>query len=230
MDGRVGPVRTFDPGELPGGGAYFLLNSLVVPRPIAWVGTVSASGVRNLAPHSFFTVACASPPMVQFTSIGAKDTVRNVVDTGCFTVGIVDAAHAEVMNVTAANAPPGVDEFDLAGVAGVPGDAVAAPRVVEAPASLECELEQLLPLGGGGPESPASYVVIGRVVLAHVAERLYASDPNRVDPGALDAIARMGASDYATTRDRFELRRPTHAGLVAGEPVPRTSPPLAPRP
>jgi flavin reductase (DIM6/NTAB) family NADH-FMN oxidoreductase RutF len=218
-------LRTIDLAGMPGRDGYFLLNSLVVPRPIAWVGTVREDGVRNLAPHSFFTVACDRPPMLMFVSLGEKDTVRNIRATGSFTINVVDGAMAEAMNVTAANAPHGIDELDLARLQGVPGERVAAPRVLGAPATFECEVERIVELGDAGDGSPRSFAVVGNVVLLHVAERVL-DERGRVDPAALDAVARMGASDYATTRDRFVLRRPTYDDLVSGAPAPTATPPV----
>lgn len=201
-------VRTFDLRELPRSEAYALLNGAIVPRPIAWVGSVSIDGVTNLAPHSYSNVACVSPPMLLFVSVGRKDTVANCEATGVYTVNVVDRALAESMNVTAANAPHGVSEFGLAGVAAVIGTRVAAPRVAEAPVSFECEVERTIELGG-----EPSVLVLGRVVMAHVAERVLDAR-GRIDPAALDAVARLGGIAYSTIRDRFEMVRPTYADVM----------------
>jgi flavin reductase (DIM6/NTAB) family NADH-FMN oxidoreductase RutF len=208
MDATREPMRTLLPADHETRELYFLLNSLVVPRPIAWVSTLAADGTRNLAPHSYFTVAASAPPTVAFTSIGDKDTVTNVRATGDFVVHVADHELVERMNVTAADAPAHVSEFELAGVHPVPADQVQASIVAEAPVALECRLRQVVEVGNGR-------VVIGEVVAFHVAERLW-DERGRVDPERLDAVARMGGSVYATTRDRFELRRPTYAEL-AGE-------------
>lgn len=186
---------------------YFLLNSLVVPRPIAWVSTLSHEGVANLAPHSYFTIAASEPPTIAFTSIGDKDTVRNVRATGEFVVSVADHALVEQMNVTSAMAPPHVSEFDLAGVTAGKSQFVQVPRVAEAPVAIECVLERIVEVGNGR-------LILGTIAAFHVAERVW-NEQDRVDPGLLDAVARMGGSTYATTRDRFELRRPTYDELVA---------------
>jgi flavin reductase (DIM6/NTAB) family NADH-FMN oxidoreductase RutF len=201
------PMRTLLPADHETRALYFLLNSLVVPRPIAWVSTVSADGTRNLAPHSYFTVAASAPPSLAFTSIGDKDTVTNVRATGEFVVHVADHALVERMNVTAANAPSDVSEFELAGLTAIAADHVRAPLVAEAPVAIECRLDQVVEVGNGR-------VIIGECVAFHVAERLW-DERDRVDPAMLDAVARMGGSTYATTRDRFELRRPTYDELVA---------------
>jgi flavin reductase (DIM6/NTAB) family NADH-FMN oxidoreductase RutF len=200
------PMRTLLPADHETKALYFLLNSLVVPRPIAWVSTVSADGTRNLAPHSYFTVAASAPPSLAFTSIGDKDTVTNVRATGEFVVHVADHALVERMNVTAANAPSDVSEFELAGLTAIAADHVRAPLVAEAPVAIECRLDQVVEVGNGR-------VIIGECVAFHVAERLW-DERDRVDPALLDAVARMGGSTYATTRDRFELRRPTYDELV----------------
>ncbi len=200
-------MRTILPADRDTQQLYFLLNSLVVPRPIAWVSTLGADGTANLAPHSYFTVAASAPPAVSFTSIGDKDTVANVRATGEFVVNVAGHELVERMNVTSANAPADVDEFELAGLTKAPSDVVAAPRVAEAPVAIECRLVEVVEVGNGR-------VVIGECVAFHVAERLW-DERDRVDPARLDAVARMGGSVYATTRDRFELRRPTYEELVA---------------
>ena len=199
-------MRTLLPADHETRELYFLLNSLVVPRPIAWVSTVSASGTRNLAPHSYFTIAASDPPSLAFTSIGDKDTVTNVRATGEFVVHVADHALVEQMNLTSANAPSDVSEFDLAGVTAVDATLVAPAIVEQAPVAIECRLTQVVEVGNGR-------VIIGECLAFHVAERLW-TEQGRVDPARLDAVARMGGSTYATTRDRFDLRRPTYAELA----------------
>lgn len=200
------PMRTLIPADHDTKSLYFLLNSLVVPRPIAWVSTRATDGTRNLAPHSYFTVAASDPPSVAFTSIGDKDTVTNVRATGEFVVHVAGHDLVERMNLTSANAPADVDEFTLAGLDAVDADLLDVPVVAQAPIAIECRLTQVVEVGNGR-------VVIGECVAFHVAERLW-DERDRVDPGRLDAIARMGGSTYSTTRDRFELRRPSYEELV----------------
>lgn len=203
------PMRTLRPADHDTRELYFLLNSLVVPRPIAWVSTTAADGTHNLAPHSYFTVAASAPPTLAFTSIGEKDTVRNIRATGDFVIHVADHDLAERMNVTSAAAPAEVSEFQLAGVHPCDADIVDSSIVCEAPVALECRLDRIVEVGTNG------HVVLGEVVAFHVAERLW-DERGRVDPGKLDAVARMGGSTYATTRDRFELRRPTYSDLIEG--------------
>ena len=185
--------------------AYGLLISLVVPRPIGWIGSIGASGVRNLAPYSFFNAF--GPTFVGFSTIrpeGAmKDTLRNVLETGVFTVNIVTEETAAAMNLSSGPYPIEVDEFAIAGVTPRPGDVVPAPLVEEAKANLECRLIHTLELGEG---PMASSLVIGEVLRIHVREDLLVD--GRVDQGRLGAIGRMGGRSYAKTTDLFEMVRP----------------------
>jgi flavin reductase (DIM6/NTAB) family NADH-FMN oxidoreductase RutF len=170
------------------------------------VSTLAADGTRNLAPHSFFTVAATAPPSIAFTSIGDKDTVTNIRATGEFVVHVAGHDLVEQMNLSSASAPSDVSEFELAGVTAVDASIVAPPIVAEAPVAIECRLDRVVEIGN-------SRMVIGECLAFHVAERLW-DDQDRVDPGKLDAVARMGGSTYSTTRDRFELRRPVYEELV----------------
>lgn len=181
---------------------YQLLNSVVVPRPIAWVSTLGADGTPNLAPHSYFTAVASDPPAVAFSSIGEKDTVRNLRRSGEFVVHIVQMALVERMNLTSVQAPPDVSEFALAGLDTAVPARVAAPIVEEAAVAIECSVLHELAVGDG-------ILVIGECLAFHIADDLYGAD-DRVDPGRLDAVARMGGATYATTRDRFDLRRPRY--------------------
>ena len=158
----VSGVRTdFDPDVLGVRPFYKLLTATVVPRPIAWVSTLGADGVPNLAPHSFFTVACTDPPVVQFTSVGRKDSLNNVEATREFVVALTPEALFEQVNATGTDFPPGVDEFAAVGLTPEPSQRVAPPRVAESPVALECVLHSTVSLGN-------CTVVFGRVVLAAV--------------------------------------------------------------
>ncbi|MGI3782051.1 MAG: flavin reductase family protein, partial [Janthinobacterium lividum] len=121
--------------------AHDPFNSIVAPRPIGWIGTRSRDGVRNLAPYSFFNALSYTPPLVGFSSIGDKDSVRNARETGVFTWNLVTRALAEQMNATSTQA--GVDEFDRAGLEAAESEDIAAPRVAAAPVSFECRTAQV---------------------------------------------------------------------------------------
>jgi flavin reductase (DIM6/NTAB) family NADH-FMN oxidoreductase RutF len=180
----------------------------IVPRPIAFVSTVSPEGIYNLAPFSFFTGASANPPMVCFCPIRnaagrRKDTLNNIESSGEFVVNIVSEEFAERMNTTAAEFPPEVDEFQVAGLTPAACDMVKTPRVKESHVSMECRLVQVIelsarPLGGS--------IVAGEVVRLHVDDAYV--DNFRIDPDKLSAIGRMAGNTYVRTKDRFDMVRP----------------------
>lgn len=163
---------------------YGILNSVVVPRPIAWVSTISADGVENLAPHSFYTVASAIPAIVQFTSVGHKDSLRNAVETGEFVVNLANRANFEQINASATNFPPEIDEFEALGLEREPAVSVRPSRVAGSPVALECSTEGTKDFGGG------SVVVFGR--LKHVAIDEAVLTDGRPDIGKLAPLARLG--------------------------------------
>ena len=190
--------------------AYRLVSSLVIPRPIAWVSTLDLAGVRNLAPHSFFNMASATPPIVHFSSAGyrtdgePKDSLRNARDSGEFVINIVDSEHLLAMNISSADFPTAEDEFHWAGLESEPSLLLRTPRVRGAVAALGCQVETIIEIGEG-------HIVFGRVVEVHVAERAWGS--GRVNPVALDPLARLGGSSYTRLGEIFDLRRPTWAEL-----------------
>jgi len=193
-------VRTdFDPDALGAGRFYQFLTQVIVPRPIAWVVTRSADGVDNLAPHSFFTVASTDPPIVQFTSVGRKDSLDNVEATGEFVVNFTPEPLFEAVNATSVNAPPDVSEFDWAGVAREPSLHVAPPRVAEAPVAIECVLHDTLPLGD-------CTVVLGRVL--HMAIAAEAMRDGRPAADLLRPLARLGGRQWSTLGELLEIDRP----------------------
>jgi flavin reductase (DIM6/NTAB) family NADH-FMN oxidoreductase RutF len=189
----------FDPEQTDALAFYRLLNSVVIPRPIAWVSSRSAEGVDNLAPHSFFTVACTDPPIVQFTSVGRKDSLRNVEATREFVVNFTPEPLFEAVNATSVNAPPNVSEFDHVGIAREPSARVAPPRVAEAPVAIECVLHGTLALGD-------CTVVLGRVVHVAVAEQ--AMRDGRPAADLLRPLARLGGRQWSRLGALLEIDRP----------------------
>jgi flavin reductase (DIM6/NTAB) family NADH-FMN oxidoreductase RutF len=197
------PTTEFDFAALSGRDRYKLLIGAVVPRPIAWVTTVSAEGVVNAAPFSFFNCLSADPAILAIgveyrPDASQKDTGRNIRDTLAFTVNIVSGALLDAMNITATAFAPGHDELALAGLTPRPGMRVPCPSIAESPAAFECRHHITLSIGN------SREIILGEVVYAHlhsavVNERLH------VDPRALDAIGRMGGQGYATSRDAFDL-------------------------
>ncbi|MEU2613191.1 flavin reductase family protein [Micromonospora sp. NPDC007271] len=161
---------------------YQLITSLVVPRPIAWISTVDLAGRRNLAPYSYFTLVADHPPHVAFSSIGEKDTLRNIRATGEFVVNVADQRLLKQLDRSAEHFGPGQDEFLEAGVTAVPALRVRPNRVAEAPAHLECELVDVYPVGNGN-------LVVGRVVHVQVDPRVWRD--GRADSRLLDPVLRL---------------------------------------
>ena len=147
-------------------------NAIVGPRPIGWISTRSRAGVLNLAPYSFFNAFNYTPPIVGFASIGYKDTVRNVEETGQFCWNLATRALADRMNATCAMVPADVDEFALAGLTPAASRLVDVPRVLEAPVSFECKLTQLIRLQDADGQPAPSWLVLGEVVGVHIDRAL----------------------------------------------------------
>jgi flavin reductase (DIM6/NTAB) family NADH-FMN oxidoreductase RutF len=193
---------------------YNLMNSIVVPRPIAWVSTLSPEGVANVAPHSYCMIVSASPPIIAFSSTGAKDTLRNVRASGEFVFNQVPEGLAEEMNLSSANFPPETSEFDWAGLTPVPSAVIGAPRVGESPVALEC---RVLAIQEWGTEP--SHLIIGQVVYI-------AADPAFLTDGLIDntlsrPVGRLSGSGYSYTREFFAMPRPTYQGLLDAGVKPR---------
>jgi flavin reductase (DIM6/NTAB) family NADH-FMN oxidoreductase RutF len=196
-----------DPATAPAQSVYKLLIGCVVPRPIAWVSTVGVDGVNNLAPFSFFMAICNEPPTVAFSSgpraADRKDTARNAEASGEFVVNVVDDALAERMNLSSGEYPPEVDECALTGLTPAPGVKVKAPRILEAPISLECRVTRILPVGKG-PHN----LVIGEIVHFHVRDDVYDATTGRIDIHRLKPVGRLAGHQYTHVHDIFEMKRP----------------------
>ena len=189
---------------------YRVLTGVVVPRPIAFVSTVSADGNFNLAPYSFFNAVGYDPPTIVFSSsrhVGGKqkDTLVNIEQTGEFVVNVVVDDIAEAMNKTAAEFPAGVSEFEIAGLTPAPSDLIKAPRVAESPVNMECRLIQVVPIGKGAHEHG---LVIGEVILMHLRDDIL--DGHRVNHHILKPTGRLAGSMYCHTSDVFEMPRPVY--------------------
>jgi flavin reductase (DIM6/NTAB) family NADH-FMN oxidoreductase RutF len=204
--GELDSKVIIDPATNAPANIYKLLIGVVVPRPIAFVSTLSPEGVANLAPFSFFTVASANPPVLCFTASyrePRKDTLVNVRATGEFVVNIVSEEFAAKMNLTSGEYPYGVDEFAVSALTAVPSDLVRPPRVKESHVNMECRLLQTIevsnqPLGGT--------LILGEVVRFHVDDEIV--EEFRIDADKLAAVGRMAGNSYARTRDRFDMARP----------------------
>lgn len=189
--------------------AYPWMISMITPRPIAWVSTVSAQGRPNLAPFSFFQGVTSNPPTLMFVPANdregrKKDTVRNIEQTPEFVVNLVPASLAEVMNSTSALLPYGESEFETFGIAPAPATRVRPSRVAASPVAFECTLHSIVPIAEG---PMAANVVFGRILCAHVDDAIL-DERGRIDAAKLDTIGRMGGEEYCRTRDRFALKRP----------------------
>jgi flavin reductase (DIM6/NTAB) family NADH-FMN oxidoreductase RutF len=191
-----------------------LVVEVIVPRPIAFVSTLSLDGVANLAPFSFFTAVCPKPPVICFcNSVRSrdgskpdgykKDTLRNVEATGEFVVNVVSEEFAEQMVVCSGEYPPDVSEFAISGLTPIPSDLVKPSRVKESYIQMECRLLQVVTVStepGGGS------LVMGEVLRFHIDDRVMTG--TAVDPDKLHPIGRMGGTGYVRTTDRFSLTRP----------------------
>ena len=188
---------------------YKLMVGVIVPRPIAFVSTISADGILNLAPFSFFTGISANPPVICFSPMirasdgSRKDTLRNIEAVKEFVVNVVSEEFAENMNICSAEFPPEVDEFKMSGLTPIPSDLVKPLRVKESHINMECRLVQIVnvsakPLGGS--------LVLGEVLRFHIDDALF--DDFKIDPDKLHAIGRMGGPSYTRTTDRFDMVRP----------------------
>lgn len=195
----------FRVAELSGADPYKLTTGLIVPRPIGWIGSISADGIANLAPYSFFNAVSGAPPTFVFSPGrgGRKDTLANVRDVGEFTINIVTEEVAAAMNATSATHPSDVDEFESAGLTAVPSMSIAPPMVGECKANIECVVTQIVDIGH---RDHGNALVIGEAVEFHIADHLL--DGTRVDQAELRAIGRHVGNGYSRATDLFELVRP----------------------
>lgn len=178
---------------------YDLLTSIVVPRPIAWITTVDRDGVGNLAPHSFFNVACVRPPMVSFSSVGRKDTRRNILASGEFVVNIVSAEMLDEANASSAPFAADVDEAEVLSVALEPSESVEVPRVSGSSASLECRFHSCIKLGD-------SHLIIGEVVVMTVLSDIM--EDGRPTIEGLRPISRLGRDEWGLPPRVVQRKRP----------------------
>lgn len=189
--------------------AYGWMISTILPRPIAWVSTISSDGKTNLAPFSFFQGVTANPPTLMFVPVNTrdgtkKDTVRNIEQVPEFVVNLVPFRLAEQMNQTSEMLAYGKSEFEAFGVDARASDRVRPPRVALAPVAFECTLERFVHIGEG---PLAANVVFGRILVAHVDDAVLDAD-GKPDPAKLDLIGRMGGETFTRTRERFDMVRP----------------------
>jgi len=195
----------FDFAQLGERDRYKLLIGTVIPRPIALVTTLSKDGMPNAGPFSFFNVLTHDPAIVaigveNYADMRFKDTARNIRETGEFTVHIVDDALVEQMEICAIKFGPEVDELALAGLETTPGKMVRSPRILAAPAALECRRHTTLQVG------PAREIILGEVLGVYVRSDAVNVENLHIDQQLMDAVGRMGGHTYTRTRDQFDIK------------------------
>ena len=190
---------------------YNPLKACVVPRPIGWLTSISAAGVVNLSPFSFFNILSYDPPFVLFSAGvheadgGKKDTVANIEATGEFVYNMATWAQKDQMNQTAMIVERDVDEMLAAGLEPLPSRLVRPPRVKGSPVHFECRLHQIVNLPGHTPSSE-HHVVFGRVVAVHIDDAALTAD-GRIDVVKLRPIARLGYKDYISVEEIFQMEK-----------------------
>jgi len=189
---------------------YKLLVGSIIPRPIAFVTTISDQGIINGAPFSYFNIVSSNPPMVSLSvqrpDGNLKDTARNIYDSKEFVVHIVDEDNVVAINKTAASLPPDESEIELAGLSQVDSVVVQVPSIKEAKVRMECKLVQAIPLGGTQEGIAGTDLFIGEVVMFHIDESIY--EDGRIDASELKAVSRLAGNNYAKLGETFSIERP----------------------
>jgi flavin reductase (DIM6/NTAB) family NADH-FMN oxidoreductase RutF len=201
-------MLSIDPTTMTERDAYKFLIGSIIPRPIAFVTTLSENGVLNAAPFSFFNIVSSTPPMVsvsiQRVNGVQKDTARNAIYRGAFVVHICDESNIAAINQTAARLPADVSEVDTVGLTSVKSTSIEVPGVKESQIRMECVLEKAIPLG---TDEAGCDLLIGRVVHFHVDEELYQN--GQIDPMILKPVSRLAGNSYSTLGRIFSIERPT---------------------
>ena len=201
-------IHSYEP-RLGHGLPHDPFNAIVGPRPIGWISTRSGQGINNLAPYSFFNAFNYVPPIIGFASIGYKDTLRNIEETGEFVWNLTTRALAEAMNQSCIAAEPGVSEFDLTGLSPLASTLVAPPRVAESPVTFECRKTQIVQLQGVDGVQVPTWLVLGEVVAVHIDKVLLRDGV--YDTAAAGHVLRGGGpADYFAMgpEQLFQMHRP----------------------
>ena len=199
----------YDPTEHPLLETHKLMIGSIVPRPIAFVSTLSKDGLENLAPFSYFNGICSNPPSIMFCPARrgydgkTKDTLNNIRDTEEFAVNIVSEDFAEQMVSTSTDFEPEVNEFEVSGLTPEPCQKIAPPKVAEAKISFECKLNKIIPVGNEGPGG--GFVIIGTIVLFHIDDDVY--EDGYINLKKLRPIGRLAGNMYTRTTDKLEIIR-----------------------
>lgn len=182
------------------------LKAIVSPRPIGWISSLAADGTANLAPYSFFNMVGEVPPLVMFSSVGRKDTVTNIEDTGEFVCNLATLELIDLVNSTSAPLPRGESEFARFAIAQAPSRLVKPPRVAASPCALECVYVQTIRLRGRDGQESDNHMVIGEIVGVHIDDEALVE--GRLDIARLQVLARCGYLDYAPVDRLMERPRP----------------------
>ncbi len=210
----------FEMDALEGHQRYKLMSAAIVPRPIAWVSSMSASGIGNVAPYSFFNMMGSSPPLIVLGTMRQpdgrlKDTAENIIETREFVVNLVSEASLDAMNLTCTDAPPDIDEAALANIPMVNSTHIGPQRIENAPVSFECRLWQHI------DAPPETAILIGEVAAMHVDDRYINANNLRLDPVAMGLIGRVhGPGAYTRVGIDRHVNRPVYADLMAGAAIP----------
>jgi flavin reductase (DIM6/NTAB) family NADH-FMN oxidoreductase RutF len=187
---------------------YKLLIGSIIPRPIAFVTSISQDGVLNGAPFSYFNIVSSNPPLIsvsiQRSGGKQKDTARNILETKEFVIHIVDDLNVDQINQTAASLPPDQSEISLANLTPIESTQISVPGVMEAKVRFECKLEHSVELGG--VDTPGTDLIIGKIVQVHIDEKIY--ENGRIDPVGLGAVSRLAGTNYAKIGKIFSIERP----------------------
>ena len=187
---------------------YKLLIGSIIPRPIAFVTSISQDGVLNGAPFSYFNIVSSNPPLVsvsiQRSGGKQKDTARNILETKEFVIHVVDELNVDQINQTAASLPPDQSEINLANLTPIESTQISVPGVKEAKVRFECKLEHSVELGG--VDTPGTDLIIGKIVQVHIDEKIY--ENGRIDPVGLGAVSRLAGTNYAKIGEIFSIERP----------------------
>lgn len=189
---------------------YKLLIGSIIPRPIAFVTSMSEKGVINGAPFSYFNVVSSKPPLIslaiQRREGKKKDTAHNIIKMEEFVVHVVDDENVSQINETAANLTSEESEISLAKLTKVPSDVIAVPGIHESKIRMECLLEKVIQLGGESDKNPSCDLIIGKIVRFHIDENIY--EEGKIHPKKLNAVSRLAGNDYAKIGHVFTKKRP----------------------
>ncbi|MBI89796.1 MAG: hypothetical protein CMM95_00135 [Rickettsiales bacterium] len=199
----------FDPKEISFSDTHKIMIGSIVPRPIAFVSTISKDGKNNVAPFSYFNGVCSNPPTIMFAPARRawdgkrKDTLNNIIDNNEFVINLVSESFAEKMVACSTDFDSEVDEFKISGLSPKESSKVKPPRVGESKISFECELNQIIEIGNGDPGS--GFIVIGTIVLFHIDDEIY--DNGKILLEKFEPLGRLAGNLYTRPNDNIEIIR-----------------------